>query len=148
MHSGVINDGIPAINVIPDSATALIDIRIPPSILYEQVKKIINSHLGGYPTIKCTIEKETKESITQESSGKKIIQSIEKISRANGLALKSYLCEGTTDLRFYLQKNIEGIGFVPFTCKGEAHNTDESIGIDEIIFGRDFMYDFLLDFCA
>jgi acetylornithine deacetylase/succinyl-diaminopimelate desuccinylase-like protein len=56
--------------------------------------------------------------------------------------------EASSDLRFHLARNIDGLGFTPFTVADNIHGTDEAVPVDQIIKGKNIIYQFLKDFCA
>ena len=147
-QTGVFNDGKPAINVVPEIATAIVDIRVPPTMETLHVKTLIEDILSRYSSISYSIEGMTKERKMKYNKDSLLKKTLEKTIIEEGFKVESYTCQGTSDLQFFLEKNVEGVGFAPFTCKGEAHNTDESIDIEQIIFGKKFMQNFIINFCT
>jgi N-acyl-L-amino-acid amidohydrolase len=145
--SGVFNKGKASINTIPSTAQATTDIRIPPGMKIETVRHHIEELLQNYPNISCIpgeVSTEVKTSPPHQSLLLKIL--IETIHSKN-MHAKQFICPGSSDLRSYKLAGLTGVGFVPYTIKCQAHGTNEHIRIKDLVFGVDFMYNFLLNFC-
>jgi len=147
MHSTSLTTNNNALNVIPPSAYATIDIRIPSRCSMEEGIAIIDALVAQHPTISYEILATSQERCTAISLNSPFYQTLAAAITVNGLIPKPFTFEATTDARFYSHKGIETIGFTPFTVTPNLHGTNEHIRIKDMTQGIAIFYTFLHAFC-
>lgn len=147
LGSGITHENETALNVIPGSAQATIDIRVPPTMKIEQAQKLIEQELSCFPTIHYTIEATVPDREVRDCAKTILYQAFEKIIKENGMDVQPQISEGTSDLRYYYALGICGIGFTPFTGIDNIHGTNESVTLGDLIQGKNIFFDFLNYFC-
>jgi len=146
LQAGVFNDGVVALNIIPDQAHATLDIRVPPTMSTREAAEMIDEWMKGFQQISYSIEAVVYEG-KQGDTSSLLYRVLESAVGAAGLKAQPYFAEGASDLRFYLQEGIEGFGFTPFTIKDNLHGVDEAIALSDLALGCGLMYQILVDFC-
>lgn len=148
LKSGVLqNDGSTALNVIPAQAIATVDIRVPmgtPTASVIEQLTILNKQ---FPTITYTIKARAKEEPTTLQIDSPLYTALASAIKQHGLQPINHYFEGASDLRFYLDKNIFGLGLTPFTVEDNIHGIDESVPVKQLYKARDLMVTFLRKFC-
>jgi N-acyl-L-amino-acid amidohydrolase len=148
--AGQYQDGHVALNVIPGSAQATIDIRVPPSRMLCDVLGYIENIGKQYGAITIDVLARSQEepqsvrvpdaSVWQDVIGE--------VVRLHGIQLKSLYFEATTDMRYYTLAGIPGAGLTPFRTKNNIHGLNEAVPIDDLIMGRDIIIDILKKTCC
>jgi aminoacylase len=146
--SGIFNNDVVALNVVPNNACATIDIRVPPTMSLKQACDIFEQELENFTTVTYSIEATIPDRLQYNTAYGELYKTVEKVVHQRNFIAKSSISEGTTDIRYYRAYNIEGVGLTPFTSKDNIHGTNESITITELIQGKNIFYDFLIDFCS
>lgn len=144
----VSKEGNASLNVVPDTATATIDIRVPPTMKLADVKALVEKHIKRYKNASYRIEATVDERQQRDNHRTKLYQALEKAIKKHGLDVVPHVSEGASDLRFYLKLGIDGIGLTPFLVEDNIHGTDESVSISEIVRGRHIFTTFLKEFCC
>jgi aminoacylase len=135
-----------AFNVIPDEASAIVDIRRSPTTALETILKLIEkvTKSNGNATVAlCAVAQDAKEprpDITE------LYKYMSNAIAKNSLKPEPFIFEATTDLRFYQDRGIPGIGITPFTCNPALHQNNEYIRLNDILLGITIFKDFLTDF--
>lgn len=136
-----------AYNVVPATADATIDIRIAPSESYKAIIAMIEAicaREGGICTVLATVpEREYKQDLSQN-----LVMIAQSMLKKYGMHLHSIISEGASDLRFYWERGIAGIGFAPFISPYNAHGIDESLTVAELIQAKDIMKDLIVALCC
>lgn len=148
LQFGMIKEGVVALNVVADTATATIDVRVPPTIRLQDIALYLEKLLVNYPSITYKIESTVQERFYDQSYQNTFYQSLERAIQENGLTAHAFHAEESSDLRFYLERGLVGFGLTPFTCKENLHGTNESITVKDVELGRDIIYSLIKDFCA
>ena len=148
LQFGTIKDGVVALNVIADSATATVDIRVPPTMRLQDVLRYLDSIVSRYPSISYKVESTVQERFYDHTYRNTFYQSLEKAVQSSGLNAHAFHAEESSDLRFYLEKGLIGFGLTPFTCKENLHGTNESITIRDLELARDVFCSVIKDFCT
>lgn len=147
MHSTSLTTNNSALNVIPASAHATIDIRIPSSISMDKGIAIIDALVAHHPTISYEILATSEERFKTISVESPFYQVLAGAILKHGFTPKSFAFEATTDARFYSHRGIQAIGFTPFTVAPNLHGTNEYIRLTDITCGITIFYNFLHAFC-
>ena len=127
---------------------ATIDIRVPPTMSIKQVQVFLENKLKSYSNISYTIEAQAQEEPTLPTNKTPLYTALSKTIQKFNLTTKPHFFEGASDLRFYLAREIDGIGLTPFTIEDNIHGTNESVPVDQLIRGKNIMTQFLHDFCT
>lgn len=136
-----------ALNIIPESATATLDIRVPPSIPLFQVKTMIEEMVQRYPSLSYSVEATVNDYIMPENYKSELYLALEKICSNNNIQTRMWVSEGASDLRFYKERGIDGIGFTPFTGQENIHGTNESVLIQDMVQGKKIMISLIKEIC-
>jgi acetylornithine deacetylase/succinyl-diaminopimelate desuccinylase-like protein len=133
-------------NVVPESATALIDLRFLPGQRDDVLARL--RELVG-PDIELTTELELI-SLETEFGGPVIDAMIASLSRLDPeAAVLPYLLPGGTDNKALSRLGICGYGFVPLRLPPELdfpgmfHGIDERVPLDSLVFGQSVLSDLL-----
>ena len=147
-QAGIFNQGKTAINVVPNIATATVDIRIPPTMKIKDIKQMIEDIIVQFPNVNYTIEATVNERTFDQKYETPLYKALAKtITQYNMEPIPLY-GEGASDLRYYLERGIQGIGITPFTAKDNVHGTNESLPIDDFVQGKDIIAQFIKNFCV
>lgn len=136
-----------AINVIPGQAQATIDMRIPSHLSLDEGIDFIDDLIKKHPDITYKILATSTERFNNVKEDSNFYQKLAKVITDHGLTPKPFIFEATTDARFYSNKNIQAIGFTPFTVKPNLHGTNECIALHDLAQGSTILYSFLRNFC-
>lgn len=147
-QAGVIQDGQIALNSIPDSATATIDIRVPPTMPLNQAHEMLDLLIKNFPDISYIVLIAANERAFNQNYEHELYTELKKTVCDMGLAVKPLFAEEGSDLRFYHELGIQGLGITPFTIKDNIHGTDESVRIADLELGKNLFYNFLINFCV
>lgn len=144
------NNGTPlsTYNVIPCTATATIDIRIPPTMHIRDGHQLIKNYLKDFPTISYEVITESTEEFILNYASSPLYQLVQEAIEQENLQAKPLFFEATTDLRLYASQGIEGLGFTPFFSQENLHGTNESISMKDLIVGQKILYSVLQKFCT
>ena len=148
LQFGTVKNGVIVFNVVSDTATAGVDIRVPPTMRLADVHSFLQQLINSYPSISYTIKSTVQDRAYHESFRNDFYQSIEQAVQAKQLIPRSFHAEESSDLRFYLEKGIVGFGLTPFTCKENLHGVDEFITIKDLEVGRDVFFELIEIFCT
>ncbi len=147
LHAGVVVDGQVTLNVVSDTATATADIRVPPFMSMEAVHQQLQLMMQQYPGItyevRSTVEERIYEQFVETSMYRALVESIED----QGLSVDKIYMEGSTDLRFYQAKGIEGFGISPFTVEANLHGINECVSLKDLETGKQLFIAFIKKFC-
>jgi acetylornithine deacetylase/succinyl-diaminopimelate desuccinylase-like protein len=119
-----------SINVVPQQAEALVDVRLLPDTPVEAVLKRIRDAMGPNPSIEVLLSSPpTPPSSTQTE----LYRVLERTLTADAPLVPSFIT-GTTDSRYFRERGIPAYGFSPFVLAGEEvrgiHGADESIPLE------------------
>ncbi|MCU1478924.1 MAG: hypothetical protein JWQ64_3617 [Subtercola sp.] len=135
------------VNVIPDRAEAMIDVRVLPGDEVEVLARI--RELAG-PDIELEI---MHEDVGLETAfeGPLVEQMISSLNRFDpGAEVLPYLLSAGTDNKALSLLGIKGYGFAPLRLPAELdfpalfHGVDERVPLDALVFGTDVLTDLLL----
>lgn len=135
------------LNVVPNCATATVDIRVPPQMTIRQAENVFAELLHGVSDttyrVLATAGDYHEPSLEPTPFYKLIEETIEQC----GLSAEPFFAEWASDIRFYRQQGIEGFGLTPFTIKDNLHGIDEMVRVSDIEKGCEIMYQLLVKFC-
>jgi acetylornithine deacetylase/succinyl-diaminopimelate desuccinylase-like protein len=135
------------VNVIPDRAEAMVDVRVLPGDEVEVLARI--RELAG-PDIEIEI---MHEDVGLETAfeGPLVDQMISSLNRFDpGAEVLPYLLSAGTDNKALSLLGIKGYGFAPLQLPAELdfpalfHGVDERVPLDALVFGTDVLTDLLL----
>lgn len=147
LQAGSFKDGAVALNVISETATATIDIRIPPALKIDDVHHVLHTKFKRFPSITLSVEATVEERAPEDTHTTTLYTAVEESIRAHGLQAKPVITEGASDLRFYLKRGIEGIGLSPFTNKDTLHGINEAVSINDMMRGKEIILTLLKRMC-
>lgn len=135
------------LNMVPDTAQATIDIRVPPSRKKQQVITEFEDILHKFPHLQYKILVQAMEEPEISDYNTPLYKTLKKTARQFNLDVAPHFFEASSDLRFYQAQGITGAGFTPFTVQDNIHGTNESVPVEQLIRGKDIMVEFLKEFC-
>jgi N-acyl-L-amino-acid amidohydrolase len=141
-------DGHIALNMVPDSAQATIDIRVPPTLKREQVIHMLETYIQKYPNMKYDILAQATEEPEMRDYHTPLYNALEAAIDTCNLKAQPHYFEASSDLRFYQARGLDGVGFTPFTVTDNIHGINESVPIAQLIQGKDIVVQLLKDFCV
>ncbi|GGF32535.1 M20/M25/M40 family metallo-hydrolase [Subtercola lobariae] len=135
------------VNVIPDRAEAMIDVRVLPGDEVEVLARI--RELAG-PDIELEIMHEDV-GLETDFQGPLVDQMISSLNRFDpGAEVLPYLLSAGTDNKALSLLGIKGYGFAPLQLPADLdfpalfHGVDERVPLDALVFGTDVLTDLLL----
>lgn len=145
-------DGHIALNMVPASAQATIDIRVPPTIKKTNVIILLETTIAKFNNPQNKIQYKILAQAAEEPELKNyqselycaLAKTIKKCVPDSNV--QPHFFEASSDLRFYQALGIDGIGFTPFTIKDNIHGIDESVPVDQLIRAKDITAQFIIDF--
>ncbi len=147
LMAGIVgSDGNAGVNVVPHLADATIDVRVPPSMTIQSAKEVIYRILKAYPLVECNILAEVNERNASTSIKSNLYESLVASIRDMGLQVRPHISEGASDLRFYIERGIQGLGLSPYLVVDNIHGTNESLPISELRRGLAIFQNILNDF--
>jgi len=147
-RSGVASGDNVSLNIIPATAQATVDMRVPPTMQKQEALEKIHVYLKNYPSVTYEINSQAKERDYDSSYETDFYQILVKAIRDNGINLKPYHAEESSDMRFYLEKGIVGLGLSPFTIAENLHGVDECVKLSDLELGKEIFYTFIKSFCG
>lgn len=141
-------DGRPALNVVPDVSKATVDIRVPPTIKKKHVVDILNEIISKYKQLDFKIVAQADEEPDFVDYNTSLYNELRIAIMNHGLKVKPHYFEASSDLRFYLDLGINGVGLTPFAIKDNIHGVNESVPISEMVRGKDIFVTFIKSFCS
>ncbi len=149
LTSGVKKEnGHTALNMVPDVATATIDFRVPCSMKNKNVISMFENILVDYPAINYEILAQATEEPEIVNFNNEFYQTLVKTIKKFNLESRPHFFEASSDLRFYQDLGILGLGLTPFTIEDNIHGTNESVPVNELINAKNIVLQFLKDFCT
>jgi aminoacylase len=147
LSAGVSNNGQIALNIIPESASATVDIRIPPTLSNQDVidllEKMMSRFEHSYYTLLATVADYQQDICSETDLYNALAHSIKEC----GLSPQQFHFEATTDVRFYKSLGLDGVGCTPFVTHDALHTTNESVPIEDLVQAKNIMVCFLKNFC-
>ncbi|HWC24157.1 MAG TPA: M20/M25/M40 family metallo-hydrolase [Flexivirga sp.] len=136
-------------NVVPEEASAMLDIRFLPG-QREAVLRQIQQRVGPQVTIETRL---VSEAVENPFEGELIDQITSSIERHDpGAAVLPYLLPAGTDNKQLGMLGIRGYGFAPLKLPADLdfpalfHGVDERITVDSLVFGQDVLTDLLANY--
>jgi aminoacylase len=146
--AGVYSNNKPCLNMVPESACATIDIRVPPTMQMRDalqfVEDILHEHKNSNYIIHATVPDHETSNDYRTSLYNTLVQTIEDCN----LQSEPLFFEGSSDLRYYKALGLDGIGLTPFTTHNAIHETNESLPVADVVQGKNIMIHFLKNFCV
>lgn len=141
-------DGHVALNMVPAYAQATIDIRVPAHIKNSTVKKEFEKLLSQFSCLEYKIEAEATQERLDQNYHTALYAALAHAIAKQGGATRPHYFEASSDLRFYHELGIDGIGFTPFTVQDNIHGINESVPIVQLEKAQALFVQFLHDFCV
>jgi aminoacylase len=135
------------VNIVPSSATATADIRVPAGMPQAEAKQLLADFMQQYPEINYQILAEVQDYHANDVTKTSLYRCIEESIKDQGIYPKELHFQATTDLRHYLPSIEAGCGISPFTVNDNLHGIDESITIDELTRGTTIIKQIIMSFC-
>lgn len=137
-----------ALNIVPDTANATIDIRVPPTMKKNEAVGLLEEAMNRFPHLSYKIIAQADEEPDLGDHRTMLFQALSNAIAHYNLEAQPHYFEASSDLRFYQARGIDGIGFTPFTIVDNIHGINESVPVNQIIRGKDIMVNFIKDFCG
>ena len=134
-------------NAVPATAEAVIDIRVPQALSVAQVHEFLASAMKTAPGVVYEVLASVADYTCADQTQTALFNTLVRACEQHTVHPIVYHAEATTDLRYYLQHGMQGVGFSPFTCKEALHATNESLPITDLIRGYELLCTFLSQFC-
>ncbi|XP_072940486.1 aminoacylase-1-like [Epargyreus clarus] len=135
------------VNVLPESLTAYIDIRIAPHVDHDEFENMILSwckEAGDNVTLEY-IEKNPEVKSTKIDGSVPFLEVLNSTVKKMGLEVSYQICPGATDARFVRRQGIPVIGFSPLlNTPLLIHDHDERVHVDAYKRGIEIMEKVLL----
>lgn len=145
--AGVINNNKTALNMVPETASATIDIRVPPTMSMHSVITTIETLLNEHKNSSYTIHATVPDHIDNSDYHTPLYNALTETIKEYNLQPEPLFFEGSTDLRYYTALGLNGVGLTPFTTSNAIHETNESLPIADLIQGKNIILHFLKKFC-
>jgi acetylornithine deacetylase/succinyl-diaminopimelate desuccinylase-like protein len=127
------------INVVPEEASALVDIRLLPDSDVDEVLERLRTSLGSGASIKVLLSSPSTSSSPIDTQ---IYRALETALGSTAPLVPS-LITGTTDSRYFRERGITAYGFSPFLLSGQEargiHGPNESIPLQKFEHGLEVM---------
>lgn len=146
--SGVIKDNATCLNIVPDKASATIDIRVPGNLSYNNVKKWLDNIMNKFPHVNYKILAQAYEVKNSNHKNSKLYKVIANIINTLGYKPVNLHFQASTDLQTYRSVGIEGFGLTPFTCLDNLHGTNENITLKDLELAIEVFYKIIASFCT
>ncbi|HVR30800.1 MAG TPA: M20/M25/M40 family metallo-hydrolase [Thermoanaerobaculia bacterium] len=116
-----------SINVVPQQASALLDVRLLPDTPVEDILKRLRESLGNNASIEVLL---ASPPAPPSPTSSEIYGALERALGDEAPLVPSFIT-GTTDSRYFRERGIPAYGFSPFVLSGDEvrgiHGADESI---------------------
>lgn len=134
-------------NAVPATAEAVVDIRVPQAMSLLQAQQLLEKAVQSVPGVSYEVLASVADYACADQEQTDLFSVLVQACEQHKLQPMVYHAEATTDLRYYLQQGMQGLGFSPFTCKEALHATNESLPIADLIRGYEVLCTFLSTFC-
>lgn len=141
-------NGHVALNIVPDTARATLDMRVPPTMKKCEALQLLENALNQFPQVSYKILAQADEEPDLGDYHTVLYQALSSAISHFDLEAQPHYFEASSDLRFYQARGIDGIGFTPFTIVDNIHGINESVPVEQLIRGKDIMVQFVKDFCG
>ncbi len=147
LTAGMHSDNQICLNMVPDCASATVDIRVPPTMRMHEATDFIENLINKHTNCTYTVHAAVPDQHVKDSYTTPLYNSLEQAIKECGIRSEPLFFEGSSDLRYYKALNIDGVGFTPFTTTNAIHCTNESLPVADLIQGKNIMVHFLKKFC-
>jgi N-acyl-L-amino-acid amidohydrolase len=147
LQAGIFNEGHVSFNIVPDCASATVDIRVSPQVSTASVQKRIEDLISHYSNSSYTVHASVSEDATVQSEQSFLYSMLERVVQQNGYRAEPLYFEGATDIRYYRARGLDGVGCTPFYAANNIHGTNESLSLDDLCSGKNIMKEFIYSFC-
>lgn len=137
-----------ALNMVPDTAKATIDIRVPPTMKKQQVIALLDKLVSSQKNLSYKILAQADEEPECGDYQTPLYKTLSHVLEKMNLDAQPHYFEASSDLRFYQALGIDGIGFTPFTVTDNIHGVNESVPVSQLIRGKDITVQLIKDFCS
>lgn len=137
-----------AINVIPATASATLDMRVPPQQLVRNAMSLLDRIIARFPGVSYTLARQPVEYVQADITRSALALAAKKAAEDLGFKATFVHIEGATDSKFYMQQGIVCIGVTPLFAQNKEHCLDEFLPLKELESGYAFMFDLVKNFCA
>lgn len=148
LTAGVHINNKTSLNVVPETASATIDIRVPPTMRLQEALNFIENIITEHKNSRYIVHATVTDQIIEHDYHTLLYNALEQTIHNYDIACKPLFFEASSDLRYYKLLGLDGVGFTPFTCQDAIHCTNESLPISDLIQGKNIMTHFLKNFCV
>lgn len=141
-------NGHVSLNIVPDSANATIDIRVPPTMKKREALQLLEAAMNKFPQLSYKILAQADEEPDLGDHRTILYKALSDAIAQYNLESQPHYFEASSDLRFYQARGIDGVGFTPFTIVDNIHGVNESVPVSQLIRAKDIMVQFIKDFCS
>lgn len=145
--AGVHNNNETSLNIVPDYAHATLDIRVPPTMATQEMEVIVKSIIAAYQNSSYEVLAAVIDQARSAEYETELYNSLAQTINECGFTPEPIFFEASSDLRFYMQLGLQGVGFTPFTTQDNMHGTNESVPLTDLIQAKNIMMQFLKHFC-
>ena len=148
LKAGIHNNNTTSLNIVPDIASATIDIRVPPTMKMNDALQIIDTIVREHKNSSYIIHATVPDHTTNNDYHTPLYNALAQTIQECNLQVEPLFFEGSSDLRYYKTLGLDGVGLTPFTTHNAIHETNESLPIADLIQGKNIMVHFLKHFCV
>lgn len=148
LKAGVHSNNTTSLNVVPDIASATIDIRVPPTMKMNDALQCIENILREHTNSSYIVHATVPDDETSNEYHTPLYNALAQTIKECNLQPEPLFFEGSSDLRYYKTLGLDGVGLTPFTTHNAIHETNESLPITDLIQGKNIMVHFLKSFCV
>lgn len=136
------------INVIPATAVATVDMRVPPQESTRKALDALDNILKRFPGVQYTLAREVFDYVQPDVTQSALTLAAKRAAEGLGFQARFVHAEGASDSKFYMQHGITCIGITPFFVEDREHRVDECVPLTELEYGYALMFNVVKDFCA
>lgn len=139
-----IDNGESSVNVVPATASALVDVRLLPDTDGDAFLEQARAAVGPNVDVEVTLSSPQVAEPSLDAPGfGDVRRAVRSLPERSDLPIIPILIPGTTDSRYFRARGIEAYGFSPFAIAGAdsrgIHGPDEYIRLDDFDAGVDVM---------
>jgi aminoacylase len=148
LKAGVRTNHKTSLNIVPDHATATVDVRVPPTIKIQETLNVIKKIMSEHKNNSYIIHAIAPDQEINTNYFTPLYKAAEQTIKNYNLIAEPLFFEASSDLRYYKELGLDGIGLTPFTTHPAIHETNESLPIADLIQGKKIILNFLKNFCV
>ena len=134
-------------NVVPASAQAIVDMRIPMHVTNQAVLDLINTELQLSKMITYEILASVQDYQCHDQTATELFKTVQRAITKQGLRPMVQHATEASDLRFYWMQGLVGLGLTPFTVQENLHGVDEAVPLADLELGARIFFEIIQTFC-